>query len=235
MECPVKGLKCSNETVNPTAGFYWRWKTEEHHTLYQRLKDNLNVLNNSYDRRYTRYNKSFPPVYQCPLPDSCLGGMNAECATGYTGPLCYKIISSCQRCHSLPWLIAQITIVLVAIAMVVIPVALGKKVQDSNGRSLTDIVLARLKIVIGFYQVPSGTLESFSYIRWPSTLMQLVKYAKILQLNLIQIAPVHCFSSGVNVNSYTILTLFTTVVVLTSASAILIYWLKNFVNGRYTI
>ena len=37
--------------------------------------------------------------------------------------------------------------------MVVVPVALGKKVQDSNGRSLTGIVLARLKIVIGFYQV----------------------------------------------------------------------------------
>ena len=160
--------------------------------------------------------------------------MNAECAAGYKGPLCavckqgfYKIISSCQKCPSRPWLIAQITIVLVAIAMVVVPVALGKRIKDNNGRSLTDIVLARLKIVIGFYQVTSGTLESFSYIKWPSALMQLVKYAKVLQLNLLQIAPVECFSESLNVSSYTTLTLFTTVVVITPVLTMLIYWLKK--------
>ena len=160
--------------------------------------------------------------------------MNAECATGYKGPLCavckkgfYKIISSCQTCPSLPWLIAQVTIVLVAIAMVAVPVTLGKRIKDSNGRSVTDIILARLKIVIGFYQVTSGTLDSFSYVKWPSALMQLVKYAKILQLNLLQIAPVHCFLNGVNVNSYTTFTLFTTVVVLTPVLAISFYWLKK--------
>ena len=66
--------------------------------------------------------------------------------------------------------------------------------------------------------------------------MQLVKYAKILQLNHLQIAPVHCFSYGVNINNYTNLSLFTTtVVVLTLALTILIYWLIYFVNGRYTI
>lgn len=165
--------------------------------------------------------------------------MNAECATGYKGRVCavckkgfYKIISSCQKCPSLRWLIGQITIVLVAIAMVAIPVALGKRIKDRNGRSLTDIVLARLKIVIGFYQVTSGTLESFSYVKWPSALMQLVKYAKILQLNLLQIAPVHCFSNGINVNSYTTLTLFTTIVVLTPVLAILIYWLNKFCQRK---
>ena len=160
--------------------------------------------------------------------------MKADCATGFEGPLCavcskgfYKMISSCQKCPSLPWLVAQISIVMVAIVVIVIPVTLGKRFKDKNGRSLTDIVLARLKIVIGFYQVTSGTLDSFSYIQWPSALIQLVKYAQIAQLNLLQIVPIHCFSNIVSVSSYTSLTLFTAIVVTTPLLAMLIYWVKK--------
>ncbi|XP_078358133.1 uncharacterized protein LOC144642903 [Oculina patagonica] len=234
IECPRRGLKCSNETVILAAGFYWKWKSNEHRLLYRNITENLNVFNNSYDRRYIKYNKSFPQVYACPLAESCLGGMKADCATGYEGPLCavcskgfYKMISSCQKCPSLPWLVTQISLVLVAIVVIFVPVALGKRVKDNNGRSLTDIVLARLKILIGFYQVTSGTLDSFSYIQWPSALTQLVKYAKIVQLNLLQIAPIHCFSNSVSVSSYTSLTLFTMIVVMTPLLAMFIYWVKK--------
>ena len=144
------------------------------------------------------------------------------------------MISSCQKCPSLPWLVSQISIVLVAVVIVVIPVALGKRVRDTKGRSLTDIVLARLKIVIGFYQVTSGTLDSFTYIKWPNALMELVKYAKILQLNLLQIVPIHCFSNSVNVSSYTGLTLYTAILVITPILAILLYWLRKSYQRKKT-
>ena len=45
------------------------------------------------------------------------------------------------------------------------------------------------KIVIGFYQVTSSTLNTFSYVEWPVGLLTVVQYANIIQLNLLQIIP----------------------------------------------
>jgi hypothetical protein len=46
---------------------------------------------------------------------SCLGGLDANCADGYTGPLCavcdkrhYKLVATCFRCPALHWLIFQV-------------------------------------------------------------------------------------------------------------------------------
>lgn len=38
-------------------------------------------------------------------------------------------------------------------------------------------------------------------------MLQLSDYAKFLQLNLVQIAPLHCFTSSLKMNSYSALTL----------------------------
>ena len=55
-----------------------------------------------------------------------------------------------------------------------------------------NIFLARLKIIIGFYQVMSGTLSAFSYIKMPNVLKEMIRYAEFLQLNILQIAPLQC-------------------------------------------
>ena len=65
------------------------------------------------------------------------------------------------------------------------------------------MVLARLKIVIGFYQVTSSTLNTFSYVEWPGALLTVVQYANIVQLNLLQIIPLQCFVDNVTMNAYT--------------------------------
>ena len=57
---------------------------------------------------------------------------------------------------------------------------------------MVDILLARLKIVIGFYQVTSGIIEGFVYVKWPSSLSIIGDYAEVIQLNILSFVPLHC-------------------------------------------
>ena len=72
-------------------------------------------------------------------------------------------------------------------------------------------VFIQLKIIIGFYQVTHGLLTVFSYIEWPESLHVVSTYSGILQMNLLQIAPIHCLSSGLRVNVFGELLLILTV------------------------
>ena len=101
------------------------------------------------------------------------------------------------------WLIGQIALPCVFIALIIAPLVFGKKMRGTEGRSLTDIILARLKIFISFYQVTSATFDAFSYVEWPKLVLKIGKYAKFLQLNLLQIAPVNCFSKTMKVTIFT--------------------------------
>ena len=65
-----------------------------------------------------------------------------------------------------------------------------------------DIILCRLKIVIGFYQVTNGVLETFSFIKWPGALDFIGKYSEILQMNVFQVAPIHCLLPNVKMNAF---------------------------------
>ena len=209
-QCHSVGLICRNETVDLKTGFYWKWESQESRQLYEKFKDELGVQDNSYDEKLTQFNRSFPKVYACPIASACLGGRESTCSLGYEGPVCavcskgyYRMINTCQNCPSKGWLIGQISLAVIILFLVALPLLYGMRMRGASGRSLTDIVLARLKIFISFYQVTSATFDAFSYVEWPKTLLQLGTYAKFLQLNLLQIAPVNCFSNTMNVTIYT--------------------------------
>ena len=57
--------------------------------------------------------------------------------------------------------------------------------KKENKVSPIDAVLAKLKIVIGFYQVIYGLLETFSYIAWPDSLQITGTYLEILLQQLL--------------------------------------------------
>ena len=65
-----------------------------------------------------------------------------------------------------------------------------------------DMFFSKLKIVIGFYQVTYGLLDAFSYIKWPGSLETIAKYSGFLQLNVLQIAPVHCLFPEMRLNAF---------------------------------
>jgi len=57
------------------------------------------------------------------------------------------------------------------------------------------VFLCKIKIAIG---LP----EALSYIQWPDSLQVIGKFSEILQLNVLQIAPVHCLFSGLTLDAF---------------------------------
>lgn len=53
-----------------------------------------------------------------------------------------------------------------------------------------------------FLQVTYGLLEAFSFVRWPDALEDIAKYSEVLQLNFLQMAPLHCLIRGIKVGDH---------------------------------
>ena len=157
-ECYSPGLSCNNESVDLKPGFYWKWESQESRQHYEQFKNDLQRQERDLELIITEFNRSFPKAYACPVTSACVGGMNSTCSHGYEGPVCavcstgyYKMISTCQKCPSTKSLIGQIFLAVVILLLVTLPLVYGNKMKSTSGRSLTDIVLARLKIFISFY------------------------------------------------------------------------------------
>ena len=133
-------------------------------------------------------------------------------------------------------MIFQLSILAAVIVVVVLVVVwTSKKKSKKCERSSVDIMLGRLKIIIGFYQVTFGALEAFSYIQWPDSLALIGKYSEILQLNVFQIAPIHCLFPNLRINAFgslfSILSMNSSVIVL----SIVIYWIRKLLIQRSTL
>ncbi|XP_073246500.1 uncharacterized protein [Porites lutea] len=211
--CPkgVRGYLC-NETILVKEGYWWSFRDHNESWEYQRFVDALMTPDEKFNHADVNFTGIFPKPYPCPKAASCLGLLNSvrkPCKKGYGGPLCevcvkghYKSMSRCTKCPTLPWLITQMVFIVCAIFLLIFILFRDESKTKGKGRTLSDVVLARLKIVVGFYQVTAGTLDAFSYVQWPEALLQLSNYAKFVQLNLVQIAPIHCFKESLRMNAY---------------------------------
>ena len=143
------------------------------------------------------------------VSDACHGRANSSCRTGHTGPLCtlcqdyfFKMVNTCLKCPSMTWSGIQIGVVVVILIIICFIVMRGDKNRKRGTRTHSDVLLAHLKIVIGFYQVTSGVLTAFNYVKWPEQLSQVANYAKFVQLNLVQIASFDCFNPKLKSDIY---------------------------------
>ena len=193
------------------------WRNKTHKLLYEKYTMNLvNITpvvgtNSSRNHTVIEYPYVLPIPHKCPRKESCKGGLDSKCDDGYEGPLCevcsagyYKQLQTCTKCPTKKWMVGQLSITAAAIALVIALVVWTskKKSKKGTGRSSVDIILARLKIMVGFYQVTFGVLEAFAYIKWPESLGLIGKYSEILQLNLLQIAPVQCILPGLKFDAF---------------------------------
>lgn len=231
----TKGYVCDKENVDLAAGFFWVWESRKYQENYEIFKKDLGMENLTYEQR--AFKGVIPQAYACPLAESCFGGILSKCAVGYTGPLCavcekryFNMMAKCRKCPSPSWIIAQIVLTLLALCIIIFIILWEKKKRtNDSSRSLTDIFLARLKIVIGFYQVSSSTFESFSYISWPGPIITMMRYAKIVQLNLLQIVPLNCLNDKITINAYSY---FLTSIIMT-AVVITFGFLVQFILNHY--
>ena len=222
MQCTA-GLKCVDEHATLKPGYWWRWRNETHKLLYENyIRHLLNItpvfganstygMNSSRNNTLIEYPYVLPKPHRCPRKESCIGDLDAKCVDGYEGPLCevcstgyHKQLQTCQKCPTRNWIAGQLSIVAVVILITIALVVWTskRKSKKNTGRSLVDIILGKVKIVIGFYQVTFGVLEAFAYIKWPESLQLIGKYSELLQLNLLQIAPIHCTFPGLKVDAF---------------------------------
>ena len=241
------GLECANESVTLQKGYWWKWRSESHKNLYSNFTDNLikdtpivPTANKTINYLY-EYPYALPQPHRCPNENSCLGGFDSLCAVGCEGPLCevcsvgyYKHLKGCTKCPTKKWMIGQLSILTVVVAIIVVLVVWfgRKKAKKSKERSSVDIILGRLKIIIGFYQVTSGLLEAFSYIKWPKAFVVIGTYSHLLQMNILQIAPVHCLFQNVKMNAFGNLYAILAINFLVILVAFAVYGLKKFILRR---
>ena len=207
-----QGLECKDDYATLKPGYWWNWRNESFKDRYQNFIKNLLTSTPALGEADVQYPHPIPTPHRCPLEDSCEGGLDSPCKIGYKGPLCsvcssgyYKQLHTCQRCPTKTWIAGQLVIIVVII-MIIIALSVWKSKtkygKNEGQRSVIDTFLSKIKIAIGFYQVTYGLLEAFSYVSSPDSLQLVSRYSAILQLNILQIAPVHCLSDGLRVDAF---------------------------------
>jgi len=210
-KCGQGGLKCQDEYASLKPGYWWEWRNETHKDRYRDYIANLLTSSPALDASSVQFPYQIPLPYMCQVEDSCLGGLDSPCKEGYEGPLCavcstgyYKHLQACTQCPSRHWVVGQLSIIAAIVFIVVVLTVWtsNRKRKRGGGSSFLDMLFSKLKIVIGFYQVTHGLLEAFSFIKWPGALELITKYSEILQMNIFQIAPIHCLYRGLRVDAF---------------------------------
>ena len=205
------GFKCMNDSFYLEQGYWWKWENETNKEHFISFRDALSQNSSVNSNSIIEYPYPLPQSHGCPRPESCLGGIDSNCSEGYEGPLCdvcqhgyYKQLKTCQECPSKKWMIGQLCIIAAAITLITAIVIWRSKrqIKKKKSRSLGDLILSKMKIVIGFYQVTFGVIEAFAFIKWPESLTFIGKYSELLQLNALQIAPVNCLFSNLKVDAF---------------------------------
>ena len=205
-------MECINDFADLKKGFWWSWKSEKNKTSYKIFTEKPSKADYPFSNSSANYTERIPMPHKCPRNKSCLGGLDSKCAEGYEGPLCavccpkyYKTLDgSCSECLSNELVILQLA-ALVAVVIIVMALVVWTSKRERKGnaeRPLVDLILARLKIVVGFYQVTYGLLDAFDYIEWPKIVSDISQYTDFIQLNVLQFAPITCVFKNLKMDAF---------------------------------
>ena len=205
------GIQCKDDYAILKPGYWWKWRNESYKDRYTEFLDNLLASTPALDVISVQYSHPMPKPYRCPIEGSCKGGLDSPCTNGYEGPLCgvcssgyYRQLQICEPCPSKTWIVGQLSIITAILLIIFAALAWSsrRKTKTTRTRPFVDMLLSKLKIVIGFYQVTYGLLQAFSYIKWPESLEVIGKYSGILQMDILQIAPIQCLFPGLHVDAF---------------------------------
>ncbi|XP_038061718.1 uncharacterized protein LOC119732332 [Patiria miniata] len=199
--CPTEGVNCSEEYQHLLPGFWWTWDwglSDDNYISYERFVTNVCTEDSRYDNTSNfRFGGVLPKVHKCPRNESCvnavLGGINATCKKGYTGWLCsqcspyyYSWFDQCFDCPKWWWFLLEAIAVCVAIVLIVIIIAWQARKVRRNGRSAVSLLLARGKILLGFYQVMGEIISALDEIAWPKTLTSVGSFFRLLEVDIVR-------------------------------------------------
>ncbi len=210
-KCGQGGLECQDDYASLKAGYWWEWRNVSHTDRYRDFIANLLTSSPALDASSVKFPFPIPTPYKCQREEACKGGLDSPCDNGYEGPLCevcspgyYKQLQTCTQCPSKRWIVGQLSIIATIVVIVIVVFVCISKRQNKTGkhRHLIGMLLSKLKIVIGYYQVTNGLLQTFSYIKWPGSLEVIAKYSGILQMDVLQIAPIQCLFSQFRMDAF---------------------------------
>ncbi|KAJ8047433.1 hypothetical protein HOLleu_06428 [Holothuria leucospilota] len=215
--CKQQGLKCSGqdfESLKP--GYFWDWNfpnaSIDEYNMFV-----ANLLNETrfYDNR-TIYSKRIPRVHKCPRTASCInnfseeGSVETTCALGYTGWLCniclpgyYSVYSCCLRCPNVNVLVLGLFLIL-CVGLVVLYffwLSYNKQREEGKQRNTVDIIVSRVKIMLGFYQVTGQYLSSFNNVNLEGTMQIIAEMITALEINMMKLfVRPQCFDERLVIN-----------------------------------
>ncbi|XP_072014022.1 uncharacterized protein [Amphiura filiformis] len=200
--------------------FAWNRST----TMYSEFVENLLTFNRSYNPASTRFEGTLPKPFRCPGgEEACpaLNGINGSCGVGYEGWVCstcskgyYSWFEYCVKCPPIWHLILELllVVILMCILVAIVSLDLKKKMKEceqhrdntSLQRSLVYVLIARFKIVLGYYQIAGAIFISLHNIHWPKNVSNLAYVFKVLELNIFKLlAKPRCYIDKLQLNIYT--------------------------------
>ncbi|XP_022108951.1 uncharacterized protein LOC110989114 [Acanthaster planci] len=197
--CPTEGLNCTEEYQHLLPGFWWTWNwgSDGNRRSYEQFVQNLRTENASYDSFSQVFLGTLPRVHACPRPESCAVegyGIRVTCQTGYEGWLCsrcskgyYARLDNCLECPKWQWFLLEAMAVLLVVAVLIVVIVWDLRRNRRSGRSVVDKLLARAKILLGFYQVIGEIFSALEEIQWPDLLKSFGSVLHFLEVDVMRI------------------------------------------------
>ena len=99
----------------------------------------------------------------------------------------YKSMPRCTKCPTLPWLITQMLFIVCTIFLLIFILFREESKTKGQGRTLSDVVLARLTIVVGFYQIYFNFLPFSLKLFISLSLTRIFLHQSIREARLVEI------------------------------------------------
>ncbi|XP_071847220.1 uncharacterized protein [Apostichopus japonicus] len=198
--CLEEGLDCKQEFQTLLPGYMWDWKIPNANlTDYKKFVDNLQVENDSV-ATHTNYTGEMPRIFECPRTESCPNNndsITGNCAKGYTGWLCtncesnfYSVLTSCVPCPSKAILAIEsfVFFFVCGLTCFLLSWQIKRKTdKEMDTRSFIDVLIARVKILLGFYQVIGEIFISLHDVNWTGPLVIMGKLISAFEINIVRL------------------------------------------------
>ena len=261
-KCTEHGFNCSLDYKILHNGFWMTWQgtspkdtiSLENHTakernceyVYKAFIRNLDITDDTYDRRTMHFNCDMPIPIKCPLRGSCIGGIEPRCAAGYTGVLCavckrgYSLnVDRCVKCAENLWTVIQPIIYIAIFVFICFIVSVTDQItiqcdstslragETRDHRTLGDVILSNLKILIGFYQVLIIIIYALPNVNWPENLRTIITAMQYIQFQIIHLSSLRCINSKWSINAVDEVWIILISIITVTLFAVVYYFIKS--------
>ena len=180
-------MNCENDTAILAPNYFWKWNSSEKMESYTSFVQNIQITTAEYNKTFSTFEGLLPKPLKCPYPDSCKGGINSTCSTGYQGTLCatcssyhYLRFNRCLKCPKLVVTVISCGLILLFFVLLFVIVFKCDSRQTGDNHFVADVVISCIKI-IGFYQVLAGIFSALLHVQWPMVILSAAKCLKFVK------------------------------------------------------